>query len=75
MHSLEHGAVWITYNPDAAQPTADIATLAKLVDGRSGRLLSPYAGLGSTISLQSWNHQLSVDSVDRRAGASSSSTS
>jgi hypothetical protein len=26
-------------------------------------MLSPYAGLGSPISLQSWNHQLSVDSA------------
>ena len=27
-------------------------------------MLSPYAGLDSPISLQSWNHQLKVDSVD-----------
>jgi hypothetical protein len=26
-------------------------------------MLSPYEGLGSTISLQSWNHQLAVDSA------------
>jgi len=63
VHSLEHGAVWITYNPDEVSD-ADIATLAELVDGESGRLLSPYAGLDSPISLQSWNHQLKVDSAD-----------
>ncbi len=63
VHSLEHGAVWITYNPDEVSD-ADIATLADLVDGVSGRMLSPYAGLDSPISLQSWNHQLKVDSVD-----------
>ena len=66
VHSLEHGAVWITYNPDDLS-AADIAKLAELVDGESGRLLSPYAGLDSPISLQSWNHQLKVDSVgDKR---------
>ncbi|MGZ8750697.1 MAG: DUF3105 domain-containing protein, partial [Pseudonocardia sp.] len=44
VHSLEHGAVWITYNPDDLSD-ADIAKLADLVDGESGRLLSPYVGL------------------------------
>jgi Protein of unknown function (DUF3105) len=63
VHSLEHGAVWITYNPDEVSD-ADIATLAELVDGESGRMLSPYVGLDSPVSLQSWNHQLKVDSVD-----------
>jgi hypothetical protein len=63
VHSLEHGAVWITYNPDDLSD-ADVAKLADLVDGVSGRMLSPYEGLGSPISLQSWNHQLKVDSVD-----------
>jgi hypothetical protein len=63
VHSLEHGAVWITYNPDQLS-AGDIATLAKLVDGVSGRMLSPYVGLDSPISVQSWNHQLKVDSAD-----------
>lgn len=63
VHSLEHGAVWITYDPEALSD-AEVATLAELVDGVSGRMLSPYAGLDSPISLQSWNHQLKVDSAD-----------
>jgi hypothetical protein len=63
VHSLEHGAVWITYNPDEVSD-ADVEKLAALVDGESGRMLSPYAGLDSPISLQSWNHQLKVDSAD-----------
>jgi hypothetical protein len=63
VHSLEHGAVWITYNPDKVSQS-DIDKLATLVDGVSGRLLSPYAGQDSAISLQSWNHQLKVNSVD-----------
>jgi hypothetical protein len=62
VHSMEHGATWITYDPDAISDE-DLKTLQDLVDGRSGLMLSPYAGLGSPISLQSWNHQLAVDSA------------
>ena len=63
VHSLEHGAVWITYNPDEVSD-ADVATLAGLVEGRSGRMLSPYEGQDSPISVQSWGDQLKVDSAD-----------
>ena len=61
VHSLEHGAVWITYNPDEVSD-ADIDTLEALVN-RSGRMMSPYEGLDSPISIQSWNHQLKLDSA------------
>jgi hypothetical protein len=60
VHALEHGGVWITYNPQKVSQ-ADIATLAKLVQNQNGRLMSPYAGLDSPISVQSWDHQLKVD--------------
>jgi hypothetical protein len=63
VHSLEHGAVWITYNPDEIE-VADIDTLAALVENESGRMMSPYVGLDSPISIQSWGHQLKVDSAD-----------
>jgi hypothetical protein len=66
VHSLEHGAVWITYNPERLGQ-GDVDKLATLVDGQSGRMLSPYAGLDSAVSVQSWNHQLKVDSTgDKR---------
>jgi hypothetical protein len=66
VHALEHGAVWITYNPDQVSQD-DIDALAKLVDGEPGRLLSPYAGLDSAVGVQSWNRQLKVDSAsDKR---------
>ena len=45
VHSLEHGAVWITYDPEALSED-EIATLAELA-GESGRMLSPYEGLDS----------------------------
>jgi Protein of unknown function (DUF3105) len=63
VHSLEHGAVWITYDPDALDQD-DIDTLAQLVENESGRMMSPYAGLDSPISIQAWGHQLKVDSAD-----------
>ena len=62
VHSLEHGAVWITYDPERVSDE-DVDTLAELVEGEAGRMLSPYAGLDSPVSIQSWNHQLKVDSV------------
>ena len=62
VHGLEHGAVWITYDADAISDE-DLATLTDLVQGNSGLMLSPYPGLGSPISLQSWNNQLAVDSA------------
>ena len=62
VHGLEHGAVWITYDPDTIAD-GDLDVLEGLVEGRQGMMLSPYAGLKSPISLQSWNHQLFVDSA------------
>jgi hypothetical protein len=62
VHSLEHGAVWITYDPQRVSED-DIATLSDMVDGTSGLMLSPRPGLGAPISLQSWNNQLTVDSA------------
>ncbi len=63
VHSLEHGAVWIAYDPERVSGD-DVTRLAELVDGVSGRMLSPYVGLDAAVSLQSWNHQLKVDSAD-----------
>ncbi len=60
VHSLEHGAVWVTYNPKTAA-TGDVAALKKLVDGNPDRMLSPYPGLKSPISLQAWGERLLVD--------------
>ena len=66
VHALEHGAVWVTYNPKKVS-SADIKTLATLVTNQPGRLMSPYAGLDSAISIQSWNHQLKVSNAsDKR---------
>lgn len=59
VHMLEHGAVWITYNPKTATP-ADIATLKNDVQGVAYLALTPYAGLKTPVSLQAWGYQLFV---------------
>ncbi|MGW4634977.1 DUF3105 domain-containing protein [Nocardia sp. NPDC004415] len=63
VHSLEHGAVWIAYNPDKVD-AAGVEKLSNFVKGRQFSLMSPYPGLDSAISLQSWGHQLKLDSAD-----------
>lgn len=66
VHDLEHGAVWVTYDP-AKLSAADVAKLKEKVDGNPYRLMSPYPGLKSPISLQAWGEQLFVDRVtDKR---------
>lgn len=63
VHSLEHGAVWIAYNPDLLSEDA-IEKLADKVDGSPYTLMSPYPGLDQPISLQSWGHQLKLSDPD-----------
>lgn len=66
VHSLEHGAVWIAYNPDEVKGAA-LETLRGKVEGQPYMMLSPYPDLDQPISLQSWGHQLKVsDANDER---------
>jgi hypothetical protein len=63
VHSLEHGAVWIAYNPDKVTGDA-LDKLKKRADGQQFTMMSPYPGLDKPIALQSWGHQLKLDSAD-----------
>ncbi|MBF6334231.1 DUF3105 domain-containing protein [Nocardia transvalensis] len=63
VHSLEHGAVWIAYNPDKLDGAA-VDRLKQRVQNKPAMLMSPYPGLDSPIALQSWGHQLKLDSAD-----------
>ncbi|MBF6212236.1 DUF3105 domain-containing protein [Nocardia puris] len=63
VHSLEHGAVWITYNPDKVSSDG-VDALAKRVEGKQYTFMSPYPGQESPVSLQSWGHQLKLDNPD-----------
>ena len=65
VHSLEHGAVWVTYRPGLDE--AEVKTLADRVDGRQYLFMSPYPGLKTEISLQAWGFQLTTDSASDTA--------
>jgi hypothetical protein len=63
VHTLEHGAIWIAYNPDTIA-AGDLDILRGLVVGQQFMVMSPYPTLTShPISLQAWGHQLQVDSA------------
>ncbi|MGW7786354.1 DUF3105 domain-containing protein [Streptomyces tricolor] len=58
VHSMEHGAVWVTYNDKAAD--ADVKALAAKVAKTPYTLMSPDLGQVSPITLTAWGHQLNV---------------
>jgi Protein of unknown function (DUF3105). len=62
VHSLEHGAVWITYDADLI--AGDDLALLKSKLPSSYVILSPFEGIDTPIALSGWNHQLKVDSAD-----------
>lgn len=68
VHSMEHGAVWITYQPTLAK--AEIDKLKASVQGRTYTLLSPYPGQGSPVVATAWNAQVPMtDAADPRLGS------
>lgn len=62
VHSLEHGALWIAYQPTLSD--ADVQALQDIARSNNFLLLSPYPGLSSPIVLTVWEVQLELDSVD-----------
>lgn len=62
VHSMEHGAVWITYRRDLGEPDKD--TLEEAAIGQPYVLLSPWAGdLPAPVVASAWGRQLRVDSA------------
>jgi hypothetical protein len=61
VHSLEHGAVWITYSPDL--PQDQIADLKNIAEARSYILVSPYPDLPSEtpVVASAWGKQEGLD--------------
>jgi hypothetical protein len=62
IHSMEHGAIWITYRPDL--PSEQIADLQDRTRGQSYLLLSPYPEQSSAIALTGWDVQLTAESTN-----------
>lgn len=60
VHNLEHGGVWIAYDPELS--SADVSSLAKSLPADG--ILTPYEGLGSPVVVTVWGAQLQLDGAD-----------
>ena len=61
VHSLEHGAVWITYNPSII--TGSSLTRLRQSIPKTYAILSPFQGLPSPIVASAWGAQLRMNQV------------
>lgn len=62
VHAMEHGAVWLTYQPDLAAD--QVEQLRALVRGKTYTLLSPYEGQATPVVVTAWGAQLPVERAD-----------
>ena len=62
VHALEHGAVWVTYDPDALSE-AEVETLRNEVPSTYS-ILSPYPGLPAPVVISAWSAQVQLHGVD-----------
>lgn len=60
VHSMEHGAVWITYRPDLP---ADQMAILQEQSQQTYVLVSPYTDLSSPVVVSAWGNQLQLDSA------------
>ncbi len=61
LHSLEHGAVWLTYSPDLSEE--DVSVLQGLASDQAYTILSPFPGLRSSVILVAWGIRFETDTV------------
>lgn len=61
VHSMEHGAVWITYNPTLPQDQID--NLEEKAD-QGHVLVSPYPGMDAPVVGSVWGNQITFTGVD-----------
>lgn len=63
VHSMEHGAVWITYRPALSE---DERNAVRRLHGLKPDyvLVSPYDGLPSLVVASTWGYRLEADRVD-----------
>ena len=62
VHSLEHGAVWITYSPDLADDQVEI--LRSQTASNPYVLVTPRDDLPSDVVASAWGFQLQLESAD-----------
>ena len=60
VHDLEHGTVWITYDPDLDEEEVDALEELLPDDG----IMSPYPGLPAPVVVTVWGVQLQLDGAD-----------
>lgn len=63
VHSLEHGAVWLSYQPDL--PAEQVEMLEEL-GAEDYMLVSPVEDQESPVVATAWDHQLRLDSADEK---------
>ncbi len=59
VHSLEHGAVWVTHDPGLEED--QVEELRTLAEENSYVLVSPYEGLASPVVASAWGHQVELE--------------
>jgi hypothetical protein len=65
VHSIEHGAVWVTYSPTL--PAAQVLQLTDQAENQGYEILSPRANLPSPVVASAWGVQLQLsDAADKR---------
>jgi hypothetical protein len=62
VHSLEHGAVWITYSPNL--PQDQVEHLRDIAENETYVLVSPRDGLPSPVVASAWGKQLRLDDAE-----------
>lgn len=62
VHSLEHGAVWVGYDPGL--PDEQVEELTRVADSNSYVLLSPVEGVPEPVTVSAWGKQLGVKTAD-----------
>lgn len=62
VHDLEHGAVWITYDPEVV--TADQVAVLQKAGPSTYMVVSPYPGLPTPVVVSAWGAQVQLDDVN-----------
>ena len=62
VHSLEHGAVWITYSPDL--PNDQLNVLRERATNETYLLVSPMEDLPSPVVASSWGKQVQLEDAE-----------
>lgn len=67
VHSLEHGATWVTYRPQQLQGQS-LTDLQRWANGRRV-IVSPYPAQAAAIVVTAWSYQLELKRLDLEAVA------